>query len=120
LGRDGVLRVLHALGMLKIAPRKKGPHSALIAKTTWVRAVNSGILRLDAQLGGAVTARQQLGLVADAFGEDAAPVLAPEDGIVIGHTNNPLVQQGEAVLHLATMAPEGAAAGLPEIEVDSR
>jgi hypothetical protein len=39
---------------------------------------------------------------------------------VIGHTNNPLVQQGEAVLHLATMAPEDAAAGLPEIEVELR
>jgi predicted deacylase len=120
LGRDGVLRVLAALGMLKSAPKKKGPHSALVAKTTWVRALNSGILRLDARLGAAVAARQQLGLVADAFGEDATPVLAPEDGLVIGHTNNPLVQQGEAVLHLATMAPEDAAAVLPEIEVDSR
>jgi predicted deacylase len=120
LGRDGVLRVLAALGMLKSAPKKKGPHSALVAKTTWVRALNSGILRLDARLGAFVTVRQQLGLVADAFGEDAAPLLAPEDGLVIGHTNNPLVQQGEAVLHLATMAPEDAAAGLPEIEVELR
>ena len=120
LGRDGVLRVLAALGMFKGAPKKKGPHSALIAKTTWVRALNSGILRLDARLGSTVVAQQQLGLVADAFGEDAAPVVAPEDGLVIGHTNNPLVQQGEAVLHLATMAPQDAAAALPEIEVDSR
>ncbi len=64
--------------------------------------------------------RQQVGLVADAFGEDPTPLLAPEDGLVIGHTNNPLVQQGEAVLHLATMAPEGVGGALPEIEVDSR
>jgi predicted deacylase len=120
LGRDGVLRVLAALGMLKSAPRKKGPHSALIAKTSWVRALNSGILRLDTKLGARVAARQQLGLVADAFGEDAAPLLAPEDGLVIGHTNNPLVQQGEAVVHLATMAPEGSGAALPEIEIETR
>jgi hypothetical protein len=58
--------------------------------------------------------------VADAFGEDAAPLLAPEDGLVIGHTNNPLVQQGEAVVHLATMAPEGSGAALPEIEIETR
>ena len=120
LGRDGVLRVLATLGMLKSAPKKKGPHSALIAKTTWVRALNSGILRLDTRLGAKVAARQQLGLVADAFGENMAPVLAPEDGLIIGHTNNPLVQQGEAVLHLAAMAPEGSGPVLPEIEVDSR
>ncbi|HYO25895.1 MAG TPA: succinylglutamate desuccinylase/aspartoacylase family protein [Lacipirellulaceae bacterium] len=120
LGRDGVMRVLAQLKMLKTAPKKKGPHSALIAKTTWVRALNSGILRLDTRLGSTVSARQQLGLVADAFGEDAAPLVAPEEGLVIGHTNNPLVQQGEAVLHLATMAPEGSGGVLPEIEVESR
>jgi uncharacterized protein len=120
LGRDGVQRVLAALGMLKTAPKRKGPHSALVAKTTWVRALESGILRLDARVGDQVQIRQQLGLVADAFGESATPVLAPEDGLVIGHTNNPLVQQGEAVLHLATMAPEGEAAALPEIQVESR
>ena len=120
LGRDGVLRVLAALGMLKSAPKKRGPHSALVAKTTWVRALNSGILRLDARLGQNVVASQRLGMVADAFGEDATPLLAPEDGLVIGHTNNPLVQQGEAVLHLATMAPEGSGPVLPEIEVETR
>ncbi len=120
LGRDGTLRVLAELGMLKSAPRKKGPHSALIAKTTWVRASNSGILRLETRLGSKVEAGQRLGLVADAFGDDAAPVESPEDGLVIGHTNNPLVQEGEAVVHLATMAPEGSGAVLPEIEVDTR
>jgi predicted deacylase len=120
LGRDGVLRVLHALKMRATAPRLKGPHSALVAKTSWVRALNSGILRLDVRLGVQVTAGQQLGLVADAFGDDAAPLTAPEDSLVIGHTNNPLVQQGEAVVHLATMAPAGAEATLPEVDPEAR
>jgi predicted deacylase len=120
LGRDGVERVLGMLGMCATPPENLGPHSALVAKTTWVRAVNSGILRLDATIGDKVTARQQLGMIADAFGEDAAPLLAPEDGLIIGHTNNPLVQQGEAIVHLATMAPEGAADMLPEVDPDAR
>jgi predicted deacylase len=120
LGRDGVLRVLHALKMRATRPRHKGVHSALIAKTTWVRAFNSGILRLDVKLGARVSAGQQLGLVADAFGDDAAPLTAPEDGLVIGHTNNPLVQQGEALVHLATMAAEGTEATLPELDPEGR
>ena len=120
LGRDGVLRVLHALGMRATAPRPRTRHSALIAKTSWVRAFNSGILRLDVKLGAKVTAGQQLGMVADAFGDDAAPLVAAEDGLVIGHTNNPLVQQGEAVVHLATMAPEGTEATLPEVDPEGR
>lgn len=120
LGRDGVLRVLAALGMCGECPRSSEPHSALVAKTTWVRAMNSGILRLDTCLGAQVVERQQIGLVADAFGDDAAPLLAPEEGLVIGHTNNPLVQQGEAVVHLATMAPVGTAETVPEVEPDAR
>jgi predicted deacylase len=101
-------------------PRHKGPHSALIAKTAWVRALNSGILRLDVKLGAIVSAGQQLGLVADAFGDDAAPLSATEDALVIGHTNNPLVQQGEAVVHLATMAAEGTEATLQEVDPEAR
>lgn len=120
LGRDGVLRVFAALGMCKAPPASTEPHSALVAKTTWVRALNSGILRLDAQLGEKVAARQQLGLVADAFGDDAAPLLSPEDGLIIGHTNNPLVQQGEAIVHLATMAAEGTGETVPEVDPDAR
>jgi hypothetical protein len=58
--------------------------------------------------------------VADAFGDDAAPLLAPEEGLIIGHTNNPLVQQGEAVVHLATMAPVETAETVPEVEPDAR
>ncbi|MCC6493700.1 MAG: succinylglutamate desuccinylase/aspartoacylase family protein, partial [Pirellulales bacterium] len=120
LGRDGVLRVLHELGMREKRPRHKGPHSALVAKTTWVRALNSGIARLDVRLGARVVAGQHLGIVADAFGDDAAPLAAPEDGLIIGHTNNPLVQEGEAVVHIAAMAAEGSEATLPEVDPEAR
>ncbi|MAT69603.1 MAG: deacylase [Planctomycetaceae bacterium] len=109
LGRDGVLRVLAALKMRRTAPKRKANHSELVEKTAWIRARHSGVLRLDTQLGARVAAKEKLGVVADVFGDDAWPVSAPSDGIVIGHTNNPLVQQGDALIHLATMAPEGAA-----------
>lgn len=108
LGCDGALRVLAALGMRRQAPRQGSNHSALVDKTTWVRAKNSGILRLETKLGADVRAGQRLGIVADACGDDAVPLEAPDDGLVIGHTNNPLVQQGDAVVHLAQMAPPGA------------
>ena len=110
LGRDGVLRVLAALKMRRAAPKRKAVHSALVEKTSWIRARHSGILRLDTHLGARVTAKQKLGVVADVFGDDAWAITAPEDGLVIGHTNNPLVQQGDAIIHLASMADEGAAA----------
>lgn len=108
LGRDGVLRVLAALKMRRAAPKRKSNHSALVERTAWIRARHGGILRLDTHLGARVSAKDPLGEVADVFGDDAWKVTAPADGLVIGHTNNPLVQQGDALIHLATMAPEGA------------
>ena len=67
-----------------------------------------------------VTAGQQIGLVADAFGDDATPLEATEEGLIIGHTNNPLVQQGDAIVHLATMAAEGSAGLIPQVEAEGR
>ncbi|QDT00999.1 succinylglutamate desuccinylase/aspartoacylase family protein [Adhaeretor mobilis] len=103
LGRDGVLRVLAALGMRKKSPKKRSAHSAVVDTTRWVRARQSGILRLSTKLGAQVAEKEQIGFVADAFGDDPRPLIAPSAGIIIGHTNNPLVQQGEAVVHIASM-----------------
>ena len=40
-------------------------------------------------------------MIADPFGEREAEVLAPHDGILIGRTNLPLVNEGEALFHIA-------------------
>ena len=107
LGRDGVLRVLAALEMRRRAPKREKRPSVITDKTTWIRARRSGILRIETGLGKEVEAKQQLGSISDTFGDNAVPLLAPCDGVVIGHTNNPLVQQGDAVIHLAE-SPESA------------
>lgn len=103
LGANGILRVMAALGMRRTSPRKSKAHSAVVESTKWVRARVSGILRLSAKLGSQVEAKQPLGVVADVFGDDAKEIVSPVAGMVIGHTNNPLVQQGEAVVHIAEM-----------------
>jgi predicted deacylase len=102
LGVQGILRVLSALGIRRRLKRSKPRPFFTVAKSRWIRARQSGILRLQAQLGDRVLRRQRLGSIANAFGDNLVAVTAPFDGLVIGHTNNPLVNQGDAVLHLAT------------------
>lgn len=101
LGVDGVLRVLARLNMHKTNPRRPRPRSVEISKSSWVRARRSGILRLGIELGQRVRTNEILGVIADAFGDDRASVIAPFDGLVLGHTNNPLVNQGDALVNLA-------------------
>jgi uncharacterized protein len=86
--------------------RKKHPKAprtppVKVRSSSWVRARRGGVLHLNVELGDAVRDGQQLGRIADMLGDEARPVLAPFDGLVIGKTLNPLVSQGDGVLHLA-------------------
>lgn len=99
-GVEGVLRVLRSLGMVA-TDHGEPPGTLEIRRTSWLRAGRSGILRLDVRLGDRVAKGQRVGVIADALGEDSRPVKARADGMVIGRRVNPLVYQGEAVVHLA-------------------
>lgn len=101
-GVRGVMSVMRELGML--APSKspkKSPKTFLASASSWVRAPQSGIIRLIKPLGSRVKENEVLGVLADPFGEAQQEALAPFDGIVIGKTNLPLVNEGEALFHVA-------------------
>lgn len=102
IGIDGVLRVMAKLKMIERVKSKKRPPSLRVEKSSWVRARRSGILRRLVDLGQMVAKNQRLGIISDAFGENSLVVKAPFEGIVIACVNNPLVNQGDAILHLAS------------------
>lgn len=107
VGTEGVLQVMSALKMLRVAKRKKNkPVSAVSDESQWVRARSGGILRLDVELGQRVKRRDTVGVISDAFGEARVTVKASIDGMVIGLTQNPLVYQGDAIIHLARLVEE--------------
>lgn len=101
MGVAGVLRLMAALGM-RDGTDDEPPGPMLEArKKSWVRARRSGILRLEARLGDRVESGQQLGTIEEVLGGDSVPIRSRHAGLVIGHTANPLVYQGDAVLHVA-------------------
>ncbi len=103
-GVDGVLRVLAALGMWEAPGSPEGPpqpRSFEAEEAAWVRARRSGIFHHSAKLGEPVKRHQQLGYITAPWGDEAVPVKAPFEGIVIGFTSNPLVYRGDALLHVA-------------------
>lgn len=102
IGVAGVLRVMAALDMIDGAPRPKGA-SVEATRSTWVRASQSGVTYLEVKLGQRVAEKQRLGRITDPFGNAAAEITAPLAGIVIGHTSQPLVYRGDAVIHLAAV-----------------
>lgn len=101
-GTDGVLRVLHALEMLPVAPEPpRTPPVQVSSDAQWLKAPRCGILRLCVDVADQVRKDDTLGVVADALGDNAEEICAPFDGVVIGVTLNPLVAKDGGILHLA-------------------
>ncbi|MGM0953751.1 MAG: succinylglutamate desuccinylase/aspartoacylase family protein [Pseudomonadota bacterium] len=110
-GVKGVVRVMRELEMI---PAKKGPkapkkRSETAANSQWVRADIDGIMRPVARLGQKVSKGQRLAMVADPFGETEVSVTSPWAGIVICVNNLPLVNEGEAIYHIARFDELGEA-----------
>lgn len=102
-GVRGILSVLHQLGMLpgRTPERRAAPLEA--SETRWVRAPRGGLLRTFKTIGEAVEKGDRLGIVADPFGDSEVDVLASVKGLIIGRTNLPLVNSGDALLNIAYM-----------------
>ncbi|HSM08217.1 MAG TPA: succinylglutamate desuccinylase/aspartoacylase family protein, partial [Gemmatimonadota bacterium] len=101
MGVAGVLRLMASLGM-RDGTGDPSPGPMLEArKRSWIRARRSGILRLEVGLGDRVKAKQKLGAIEGVLGGDSTTIRSSHAGIVIGHTANPLVYQGDAVAHIA-------------------
>lgn len=101
-GVQGIVGVMRALDMLKASRRHDQRPTPVIANSsTWVRAAQSGILRCSAELGAHVHKGDLLGAIADPFGLQEIDIVAPANGIIIGRINLPLVNEGEALFHIA-------------------
>lgn len=100
-GVNGVLSVMQALGMLPGAPPRSSRKPFISHSRYWVRAPEAGILRTRVRLGVAVGQGDQLGTVVDPLGMEEVQVLASRAGIVIGRTELPLVNEGDALFHIA-------------------
>ena len=101
-GLRGVLRVMEHLGMLRSRPRKKSPEPVVARSSAWVRAPEGGVLRGGPSLGQWVRKGQTIARVSDPSGDNDEAVDAPMDGLVIGAQTSPLVNEGDALYHLAT------------------
>jgi hypothetical protein len=102
VGVRGIMNVMRHLGMLRQTRRKTPvPEPFIARRSTWVRANNSGVLRTITRIGGKVSEGDLLGIIGDPMGAEEIGLYSPEDGIVIGKLNLPLVNEGDAIFHIA-------------------
>lgn len=101
-GINGTLRLLKHLGMREEAPL--ATHKSIMLKSSsWVRAKKSGLFQSIVKSGDNVTKNQVVGYLTDPFGEFKKEVKVKVSGYVIGLNNNPLLHQGDAILHIGVI-----------------
>ncbi len=101
---QGILSLMFKIGMLegnnKYSIKKK---ETFIARSSyWIRAPHSGTIVLKKKLGDFVKRGQIIGIISDPFGQHEFKVTSKYEGIVIGLVTLPLLNNGDAIAHIAT------------------
>lgn len=100
-GMNGVLNVMGYLKMIK-RPMKKALQEVFHAESSaWIRAPHSGLFRGSVRQGIKIKKGQKLGVISDPYGNQSFDVISSYTGMVIGKLQNPLVNKGDAVFHVA-------------------
>lgn len=121
-GVRGIVSVMRQLGMLTAIKRSRHHHEPLVARAnSWVRAGRSGIHRATVALGSRVKKDQVIGIISDPFGAQELEVTANCAGIIIGRSNLPLINEGEALFNIARFhSPTAAESAVEAFHADDR
>ncbi len=98
-GINGTMRLMHHLGMSQRNPYPRTDNK-IITSSGWVRAKYSGIFVAKVRYGDFVKRNSTLGTISDPFGEFMVNLKAPRNGYILGLNHQPLIHQGDALIHL--------------------
>lgn len=99
-GKAGVYRLIQHLGMRNhnVLPQQ----TVTLVATTWTRARLSGIFNSYIDYGSRVHKNQPLASLTDPYGQSQYILKSPVDGYVVGLNNMPVVNAGDALIHLGS------------------
>jgi predicted deacylase len=87
--------------MLPKSSKKRQRNPLIFKESSWVRASESGMLRTVKGLGDSVKKDEIIAFIDEPLGDRSFEITSSFDGIIIGKSQIPLVQEGDAVFHIA-------------------
>ncbi len=108
-GVRGIFSTMEKLGMMvkKNSPKTKKEQPAkppiLTFSSGWIRAPHSGLLSIQGKLGRQIEEGELLGTISSPLGDYNHQVRASTAGVIIGRATMPLVNQGDAIFHIASI-----------------
>lgn len=98
-GINGTLRLMKHLKMIDDAPKPR-EENRIIWSSSWARARTAGLFQSAVKSGDLIKKNQLVGTLTDPFGEFKEQIKSPSTGYVVGLNNNPVVNAGDALLHI--------------------
>lgn len=104
IGVKGIINVLKELEMIPQTTTKKRYKLPIIAKSSqWIRSTESGIIRTIKALGDIVKENETIAFVDEPLDDASYEIKATFNGVIIGKSEIPLIQEGDAVFHIAKL-----------------
>lgn len=97
-GMQGIKRVLKGKGMADI--NVQPCDNIVFESASWIRANKSGILQCLKISGQHVMKGEVIAMITDPYGNSESKIKARKSGIIFGHNNKPVVNQGDALFHI--------------------
>ncbi|MGY5354214.1 succinylglutamate desuccinylase/aspartoacylase family protein [Wenyingzhuangia sp. IMCC45467] len=105
IGVTGVLNVLDAMGVKdfpdSFVPYIEEENQVVFNDSKWVRANASGMYRSIVANGEVITKGDTIGLITDPYGFFERKIKSPVSGYIICLNHSPIVNQGDAIAHVA-------------------
>ena len=101
IGVQGLVNVLRANEMLPKVVRKTKKIPLITRSSKWIRSSESGMLRTIKALGDTVETDEIIAYIDEPLGDETFEIKSLFDGVIIGKSEIPLVQEGDAVFHIA-------------------
>lgn len=122
----GTLNVLEHLAMIDDVEDEPSHEPILCGRSFWIYTDRGGVLDVLPDVAARVTKGQLIARVTDVFGSLVREYHAPEDGIVVGKSSNPVNQAGSRVVHLGIEGmpesfpdPTQSLAGWPKLGINN-
>lgn len=96
----GIHNILSYLKMLPIEIEQTSADPIVCQKSYWIYTKHGGILDVLPDINDIFSKKDKIAIQYDVFGKKIYEYFAPENGIVIGKSTNPVSQTGARILHL--------------------
>ncbi len=101
VGIRGIKRLLIGAGMVESDELKLQHEVIHVTRTSWIRASFSGLFIWTKSSGQKISKDEPIGFIKDPQGLRSITVISNKDGYIIGHNNASVVNQGDALFHIA-------------------